>query len=66
MQDMGDLDRKIQAEMPRYKTNDGHGPVWARPDGQRARCGGAGMCTQCSKDYSLLESARQRVAESAE
>lgn len=31
-------------------TNTGHGHVWRRPDGVRARCGGPGACGQCSRD----------------
>jgi len=31
-------------------SNTGHGHVWARPDGVKARCGGPGMCQQCSLD----------------
>lgn len=31
-------------------TNTGHGNVWPRPDGRKARCGGAGMCRECAKD----------------
>lgn len=31
-------------------TNTGHGHVWERPDGTIAKCGGPGVCTECSKD----------------
>lgn len=31
-------------------TNTGHGHVWERPDGMKARCGGPGICSQCSSD----------------
>ena len=31
-------------------SNTGHGHVWSRPDGQRARCGGPGLCKICSTD----------------
>lgn len=31
-------------------TNGGHGHVWARPDGYKARCGGPGLCIPCSLD----------------
>jgi hypothetical protein len=31
-------------------TNTGHGHVWERPDGRKARCGGPGLCSQCSTD----------------
>lgn len=31
-------------------TNTGHGHVWSRPDGVKARCGGPAMCKQCALD----------------
>lgn len=31
-------------------TNTGHGHVWQRPDGVKARCGGPGLCITCSVD----------------
>lgn len=31
-------------------TNTGHGHVWERPDGFKARCGGPGLCKECSSD----------------
>ena len=31
-------------------TNTGHGHVWERPDGLKARCGGPGMCRVCAAD----------------
>ena len=31
-------------------TDCGHGWVHPRPDGMKARCGGPGLCTQCSAD----------------
>lgn len=36
----------FEASVP--NTNTGHGHVWARPDGVKARCGGPGMCKQCA------------------
>lgn len=33
------------------ERNLGHGHVWPRTDGVRARCGGAGLCEECSRDY---------------
>jgi len=38
-------------------TNSGHGHVWERPDGAKARCGGPGLCAQCSRDQKLAEGA---------
>ena len=31
--------------------NTGHGHVWERPDGVKARCGGPGLCHECDLDY---------------
>jgi hypothetical protein len=31
--------------------NTGHGYVWERPDGMKARCGGPVICPQCALDY---------------
>lgn len=31
-------------------SNTGHGYVWKRPDGQKARCGGPSMCRECAQD----------------
>lgn len=56
------LDQAIQREMPRYMTNQGHGHVWPRPDGSRARCGGARMCAKCAKDAADLAAARECLA----
>jgi hypothetical protein len=33
-----------------FPTNVGHGHVFSRPDGVRARCGGPGMCDTCNAD----------------
>lgn len=35
--------------------NTGHGHVWARPDGMKARCGGPGICRECSRDLARFE-----------
>ena len=39
---------------PLAARNVGHGHVFARPDGRRARCGGPALCPECSKDATLL------------
>lgn len=31
-----------------FGTNTGHGHIWARPDGMKARCGGPGLCAECA------------------
>lgn len=43
------MDEKIDAAMVKAK-NEGHGHVFPRPDGVRARCGGPGLCKVCSAD----------------
>ena len=35
-------------------TNSGHGHVWARPDGLKARCGGPALCDACKLDDEIL------------
>lgn len=35
--------------------NVGHGHVFPRPDGVRARCGGPGFCKECSRDKVRLD-----------
>jgi len=32
-------------------SNTGHGHVWPRPDGNKARCGGISMCRECAADW---------------
>ncbi len=34
-------------------ANKGHGHVWPRPDGAKARCGGPGICSECSRDAAM-------------
>jgi hypothetical protein len=36
-------------------TNTGHGHVWPRPDGLRARCGGPGLCAECATDQAATK-----------
>ena len=33
--------------------NSGHGHVHRRPDGVRMRCGGPGVCSECSRDLAM-------------
>lgn len=40
--------------------NTGHGHVFKRPDGVKARCGGPGVCAECSTDLARAEAAAQR------
>ena len=37
-------------EPVRVSPNSGHGHVRERPDGLKARCGGPGICSACSRD----------------
>lgn len=36
-------------------TNSGHGHVWERPDGLKARCGGPALCAECKVDSGLVQ-----------
>lgn len=38
-------------------SNTGHGHVFARPDGSRARCGGPAMCSDCQHDLATKQAA---------
>lgn len=40
-------------KMVRPAANTGHGHVTPRPDGVKARCGGPGICSACSKEAAL-------------
>lgn len=44
-------------------TNTGHGHVWKRPDGARARCGGPRMCKECERDLALVHAYEEKVAD---
>lgn len=37
--------------------NRGHGHIWQRPDGVKARCGGPGLCVVCQRERAILEAA---------
>jgi len=37
-------------------SNTGHGHVYPRPDGARARCGGPSICKDCARDLARKES----------
>lgn len=43
-------------------SNVGHGWVVPRTDGIKARCGGPGVCLQCSRDEVKLHQDSARVA----
>ncbi len=44
----------MKDDFSRIGTNSGHGHVWPRPDGVKARCGGAELCVECGADRALL------------
>lgn len=52
-------DERIKKHMPMYGTNIGHGHVWTRPDGSRARCGGPTICPSCARDSAWVEAAKK-------
>lgn len=41
-------------------ANEGHGHVWERPDGVKARCGGPGLCKICSRDKVAKDRFREK------
>jgi len=40
--------------------NIGHGHVFPRPDGARARCGGPGLCKVCAQDLAKAEKVKPK------
>jgi hypothetical protein len=55
---MSDTDRPMN-QIGAPGLNQGHGHVFPRPDGARARCGGPGICSKCQSD------AERKAAEQA-
>jgi hypothetical protein len=51
-------DKREPVEAP-MGGNNGHGHVWRRPDGMRARCGGPAICAECAKDAARLKQYRE-------
>jgi hypothetical protein len=47
-------------------TNTGHGHVWARPDGLKARCGGPALCRECARDTAAIAKPKQDAPTDAE
>ncbi|MGE3301595.1 MAG: hypothetical protein AB7M12_00600 [Hyphomonadaceae bacterium] len=43
-------------------SNTGHGYVWERPDGVRARCGGTAICVACATDHARWSQALAKNA----
>lgn len=52
---MGNQVDEVMQVQRRVGTNTGHGHVWERPDGLKARCGGPGFCQVCSGDQAYLK-----------
>jgi hypothetical protein len=50
---------KMASEQARVGSNSGHGHAWPRPDGAKARCGGPGLCVECSYDQQLAVEVRE-------
>jgi hypothetical protein len=50
---------RMTGELARVGGNSGHGHAWSRPDGVRARCGGPGLCIECSYDQELVAESRR-------
>lgn len=50
---------------PTSDANTGHGHVFPRPDGVKARCGGPGICTRCSLEKLKMEKVRDDKAHKA-
>lgn len=48
------------------RRNRGHGHVHPRPDGAKARCGGPGICSECSREQAADVAARRAALERAE
>lgn len=49
------MDAFVDASMAGPGKNEGHGHVFTRSDGVRARCGGPGLCKVCSADLARKE-----------
>lgn len=43
-------------------TNTGHGYAWERPDGVKMKCGGIGICEECSVDeYNMFKDSEDPI-----
>ncbi|MFI5895700.1 hypothetical protein ACIA5D_36955 [Actinoplanes sp. NPDC051513] len=50
---------RLTGELARIGGNSGHGYAWRRPDGDMAKCGGPGVCEECSYDQQLVDEGRR-------
>jgi hypothetical protein len=48
--------------MAALRGNTGHGHVRPRPDGVRVRCGGPGMCNECSIERAVVRARAEAEA----
>jgi hypothetical protein len=48
--------KSIKEEKNYIGANTGHGHVWERPDGMKAKCGGPSICSACAKDKAAMGS----------
>lgn len=55
-------DTPLKDEGSRWGSNTGHGHVWARPDGLRARCGGRVLCAECARDFARYPGGDPKLA----
>lgn len=56
-------DALVAPAVPESARNVGHGHVFPRPDKRLARCGGPGMCRECSQDAVLRAGVEQDIQE---
>lgn len=46
----------------RERANVGHGHVYVRPDGKKARCGGPNVCRECAEDQDQWNEDEEDIA----
>ncbi|WP_054882095.1 hypothetical protein [Pseudomonas sp. NBRC 111128] len=51
----GMADAVVDEYMAKELTNKGHGHVFPRHDGVKAKCGGPGLCAECAADQQAKE-----------
>lgn len=49
------LEAQLRPSAPPRTPNSGHGHVFPRPDGMKARCGGPALCKECRCDEAMRE-----------
>lgn len=69
LQEVAEYEREIEKIIPgwskmspdeKQRHLQGHGHVYPRPDGIRARCGGPGICPECARDLAQKEQDRDK------